>query len=337
LVGAVAASLILSSCGNDDDAAPAVVEKISYEEASAVYTSINAVAKTMKTSDGTKDSPAVVTKAELDADYIGEVGPNTLATTYFNDLMGDAFAQFATSSEATDNFDFDNLSTPGRASGHLLSAGPLEIEQLYEKGTYGAISFNYVANTLFSVPAQVTEEDLNSAIALYGNDMVLTEKPSLSAKYAAKREYNAQIMAKFTEAKAYVISNDNDALSTALDEIEALWEEAIMIQAEDYLTEVAAAFATGGLDLSYNADEKSDYITIADAVHAYSEAVGMIVGFYNVEGTMITDEQITSVLTQINIEMAGNKLNATPMAFLGNKGELDDLKAAKAAILSIYE
>jgi hypothetical protein len=242
LVGALAASLIFSSCGNDDDATPSV-KKVSYEEASAVYTSINDVAGTMKTSDGTKDAPAIVTKVQLDADYIGEVGPNTLATAYFNDLMSDAFAQFATSSEATASYDFSQLAAPGRASGHLLSAGPLEIEQLYEKGTYGAISFNHVANTLFSEPSQVTEEDLNSAIALYGSDYNDPTKTTLSAKYAAKTSIglHTEILGKFAEARLAVLANNTEGLTAALGSIELLWETAIMRQAEAYLTKVVAA------------------------------------------------------------------------------------------------
>jgi len=349
-LGLLAATMVFTSCKKDEDEEQATVtvnvadtySAEGYDPATATaVTIIGDISSKMKMADPTKGSLAV-TASELQSLYGNSAGLSLkdISSAQYNLWVSNTlFSAFETAS-ATGGVAFDfaePAKTPngGAAYKHLLSGSPVELEQLIEKGSFGGACFSYVNNVLFATPSSVTKNQLDQALALYGSDPTF-EMTGLSAKYAAKRiytgekTYHEQINYEFRKAQSALAQGLASDKEAAVNAITKLWEEALAAQTIYYLSGVASVLA-----FTPDFGNENDYNTVADAIHGWSEGVAFLSGFYGVDGTIITDAQIESILLKINASMTGEY---TPLAFVGTNAtnEINDLTAALSELAAVY-
>jgi hypothetical protein len=211
---------------------------------------------------------------------------------------------------------FDNIErasgnryTPGAPVGeggvygaYLFDENGLELEQLIEKGLFGAMSY-FQAQSLLSTPSL---SNLNKALYLFGahpsfpntSNASKTEFPDVHmATYAARRSdindanslYN-QIRNNFIKAQAAItqgesFQSDRDA---ALTGIKQSWEKVNAATIINYCHSVI-----GTMSSTDPTDAQK-----ANALHAYGECVGFMHGWRQLPANskIITDDQIDQVL-----------------------------------------
>ncbi|MDB4834969.1 hypothetical protein OAH12_00100 [Cyclobacteriaceae bacterium] len=349
LSGVTLAMLMFTSCQPDDDvttpSTPATFDSTTFADA-VTHDALNALSSLsslMKTADPTNGSNAVLAS---DVITIIEGGTLSLEDLYASSSFAGGYAETADSFEAssasgTGNVAFD-FATPsnspdgGNAGDHLFNGQPLEVEQLLEKGSYGAGLFNYTKNTLFANPATITREDLDAALVLYGSDPTFETK-KFTAKYAANRSYSSSqtfhdaISVQFIAAQVAILSSNETATATALDMITELWEKAIAAQAIYYFTGVAS-------DAAFNPDYDvdADNVKVADAIHGWSEGVSFVSGFSGVSGTIISDAEVVSILFKTNsIDDQGDDSNGV-LGIVNDSNAISTLNSAIDELATIY-
>jgi hypothetical protein len=355
-IGLLSTALLFSACKKDDDeeeVAAVFTVSDTYEgdfeanppATSTVYDGLGDLSSKMKTADPTKGSSSV-SAADLSAIYTaGALSLKNVASSQYDMwVTGTLFSGFETAS-STGGVVFDlenpqNTANGGAAFEHLLDGSGVELEQLVEKGSYGGACFSYVKNTLFATPSSVTNDQLDQALVLYGSNPSFEQK-KLSAKYTAKRfvsvggeTYHAQISAEFLKAQSAVSQGFESEKVDAVNAITKLWEEAIAAQTIYYLSGVASDLA---FSPDYTKEDNADYNTVADALHGWAEGVAFLSGFYKVDGTIITDSQIESILAKVNASMSGSY---TPLSLVGGDAaataELNDLNSGITELAQVY-
>lgn len=345
-LGLLSTALLFSSCKKDEDDENEISFEVSdtysatgYEPSTeSVVTSISALSSTMKSADPTKGS-AAVTETELVTIYQdGDLSIEDISSSeYASWVKGTLFPGFeVASADGVGNvaFDFETpANTPdgGAAFEHLLNGSAVELEQMIEKGSAGGACFSYVKNTLFTSPASVTKDQLDAALALYGSDPTF-ESTGLTAKYAAKRiymgedTYHDQIKYEFRKAASAISLGFEAEKISAVNAITKLWEEALAAQIINYLSGAAS-------DLAITPTYPDDYNTISDAMHGWAEGVAFLRGFYKVEGSMISDAEVISVLEKVNASVSGSHM---PLELFGDAAELAEVTAGVDELASVY-
>ena len=257
-----------------------------------------------------------ITKTELEADYnTGSPSAMSIASATFKTTLGELFEEYETNTAAAASgidIKWDSLSeSPNGGNGpkHVFSGNAVEIEQLIVKGSFGGVSFNHVKNTLFAVPSAVTQADLNAALNLYGSNPDFTET-DLSAKYTSSRKkdgktYHELINYEFRRAQSAIDQDIEAEKIAAVNQILLLWEEGLAAQVMYYTNDVFNYFNAGAAEIVENG---------SSGCHAWSESVGILIGFYGVSGTKITDSQLASILNKLNTTAVGH--DGKPMEIL---------------------
>jgi hypothetical protein len=314
---------------------------------------VGAFSSLLKKADGSKDSASVVsfTYAELKAEYeSGSPSVKDAANSLYQALIADdnaatvfsAAAAASVARKAGAKFDFESssLTNAGKAGKHLLVAGGMEPEQIVEKGSFGGVAFNHVANVLFADPSAVTKEQLDQALALYGSDPTFETK-KYSAKYTAKdhhaKAYHDLISYQFRRAQQSITVGNSTELAEAVNEIEMLWEEGVISQAIYYFGDVKSALGAS-LDLAYaepcsgEGCTQPGFVVAADAMHAHSEAIGMLMGFYFLAGD--NEAAIGEALTYAGADTTLGTLDA--VKFVNDATELAKVDQAIDALKTAY-
>lgn len=195
----------------------------------------------------------------------------------------------------------------GTLGGYLFDENGLELEQIIEKGLFGAALYNH-AITLFS--AQMTSQNVDQVLAVYGatpafsnsssNNVASDVRDRFMANYAARRDKNdgnglyTQIKMSFlklqaaTKAGVGYQTEKDDAIS----ELKLLWEKANAATIINYCHFTIAR-------LSATNPSSND---VGAALHAYSEAVGFLHGWRTIPQAhkRISDNQIDGLLVLLN-------------------------------------
>ena len=234
----------------------------------------------------------------------GDPSLNMRTTAYYQTLLTENNGWFAEVAKAS-----GSRYTPGAPVGeggvygdYLFDENGLEIEQLIEKGLFGAMSY-FQAQSLLNTPSV---SNLNKALYLFGahpsfpntSNASKTEFPDVHmATYAARRSdindanslYN-QIRNNFIKAQAAItqgesFQSDRDA---ALSGIKQSWEKVNAATIINYCHSVI-----GTMSSTDPTDAQK-----ANALHAYGECVGFMHGWRQLPANskIITDDQIDQVL-----------------------------------------
>lgn len=265
---------------------------------------LNALVSEAKTG---RDQSNTVDFATLDQLYkAGTPSVASLTNTYYATLLDGQNGFLAELAKAS-----GNSYTPGTPSGdggvygaYLFDENGLELEQLVEKGLFGALNY-YQAVQLMNGP--INQQALNQMLALFGAHASFPNTPSPSktahpdvymANYAARRSdindenslYN-RIKKAFITAQAAMNAGDNYLAerNLALADIRLNWEKANAATIINYCHSVVST-------LSQTAPTDAQK---ASALHAYSECVGFLHGWRQLpaDSKRISDTQIDEILS----------------------------------------
>lgn len=207
--------------------------------------------------------------------------------------------------------------TPGAPAGgqggvygsYLFDENGLELEQMVEKGLFGAALYNHA---LALTQDGLTPAEVDQMASVFGappsfpntNNAASTATPDkFLAGYAARRDKNdgsglyTTIRDNFIKLQAAVKAGDDykEEQEEALEAILENWEKANAATIINYCHSVISA-----LSATNPTDSQK-----AGALHSCSEAVGFIQGWRTLSRKTITDAEIDEVLTLLNAPQGG--------------------------------
>ncbi|MBL7781867.1 MAG: hypothetical protein JNM22_11670 [Saprospiraceae bacterium] len=248
----------------------------------------------------------------------GNPGLQTLATSYYDSRLNGSGKWLDELSKSS-----GGAYTPGTPSGqggvfngYLFDENGLEMEQMVEKGLFGAALY-HEATALMR--ADVSQSELDRIIALYGAHPDFPNTPTAAkaanpdknmANYAARRDKNdgaglyTQIKQNFLTAQAAIQAGaDYDAeRDAALANLRLNWEKVNFATVINYCHSVVSK-------MSATSPTDSDK---AASLHAYGECVGFVHGWRTIPQAdkKITDAEIDEILVLLNAPY-----NATPTSY----------------------
>jgi hypothetical protein len=181
----------------------------------------------------------------------------------------------------------------------LLDENGLELEQMIEKGAFGAALYNHALDVIYGGP--VSSADIDKLVEIHGADISFDPAQTTAAATYSRRRSDLQnetgffydIRTHLITAKAAVEAGDdyNVELNEALGKYLLAWEQS------NFATVIFYCNATKTLlqdaaSLSGTAQEEA----LGNAMHAYAEGVAFAHGFKGLSRKQITDDQIDSIL-----------------------------------------
>lgn len=200
--------------------------------------------------------------------------------------------------------------TYGGSSKYLFDENGVELEQLVEKGLFGAALYHYTTSQILN--GNIDQAKLDKALALFGanptfansNDGSKHQKPDVfGAVYAARRDDNSgngiYLSAKknFIKAQAAIKagSDYNEERDEAVNEILLNWEKGL-----------AATIIHYSFDgINKLSATTPDDASRAGALHSLSENVGFAAGLKFVARKKIKDSTIDAILTKLRYPYGG--------------------------------
>lgn len=250
----------------------------------------------------------------------GNPSVEDITTTYYADRITGTdgwLDELARASGGSEYMPGEPVAQGGTLGGYLFDENGLELEQVVEKGLFGAALYNH-ATTLFS--PQMTDEEVDQVLAIFGATPAFSNSGSSNvasdvqdrymAKYAARRDKNdgnglySQMKAAFLKLQA--ATNAGTEYQTekeeAISEVKLLWEKANAATIINYCHSAISK-------LSATNPSPDD---MGSALHSYSEAVGFLHGWRTVPQAdkRISDAQIDQLLVLLNAPQ-----NAVPTSY----------------------
>jgi hypothetical protein len=258
----------------------------------------------------------------------------TLASTRAN--MNLIFAEIDKASKGT-TYQFGKSPAEngngGTNNGYLYDETGLELEQILDKGSFGAAFYNQA--TILS--ANPTATNLDKMLALFGSNPTFPNTPTaaktpqpdvIMANYAARRTKGTdtskglyfQMQSSFIKAQAAILAGEkyNKDRDEAVAAILLTWEKINAATVINYLFDVETKLSSVAIDDKLR----------SSAMHAYGECVGFLTGFRGIAKKKITDAQIEDALL---------KMNATaPYKIMGSPSEIAKLVQVRSNLQAIY-
>ncbi len=264
----------------------------------------------------------------------------SITTSYYSEKVPTWLAELAKASGGS----FDPITAPigngGVYGNYLFDENGLEIEQVVEKGLFGAALYNH-ALTIIKAD-NISAADIDRLVAIFGahpsfpnSDATGQNKDVFAAKYAARRDKNdgnglyTAIKTNLITAKAAIEKGQdyNQDRDKALSDFRYNWEKSNMATVINYLL---------GTISKLNAANVTD-ADRASALHAYGEAVGFVHGWKGVSGNdkAISDAEIDQILEYMNAPADGN---VTSYVFITDSfNQLPKLQLAIDKLQQIYK
>ena len=311
-----AAALLLASCNGDDETTreplpiPSAYEGANYDANTTVENSVLTNLKSQVTVAKLGRNPGVVVElAALEAPYLaGAPSLSDVSTNYFVGKMeGPAGYMKELGNSSGNTYTPGDLSGEGGVYGaYLFDETGLEMEQLIEKGQFGAVLYNHFT-ALITGPVSV--ETTDRMVAIFGahptfpntNNAVNAEFPDqFMANYAARRD-KADGNGLYTQMKNNFIKLQAAAKAgsvydtekqEAIDALKITWEQINAATVINY-----CHGATSALSESDPSDDQK-----AGAFHSIGEAIGFIHGWKTIPSgaKLITDAEIDETLVLLN-------------------------------------
>jgi len=233
---------------------------------------------------------------------------------------------------AGNEFDLENAPSGegGLLGTRLLDENGLELEQMVEKGSFGAALYNHALDVL-SEPA--TEASIDQLVSIFGAEPSFSpDDTRFAATYAKRRSDNNagegflyNVENSLITAKAAIAAGPeyNFQFQNAIATFLINWE------ASNFATVIFYANATK--DLIRNAG--NDPVALGNAMHAYSEAVGFTEGWKGIQSKRISDEQIDQILALL---LAEDGQTPESYRFLNEPALLDNMDQIIDIIQNVY-
>ncbi len=188
----------------------------------------------------------------------------------------------------------------GLLGSRLLDENGLELEQMLDKGNYGAALYNHALTVINGDLSNSSAID--KLVEIFGTDPSFSaDDADKAAKYAKRRSdnenqtgyfydvKNACLKAKAAIEAGSAYSADRDK---ALEDYLIAWEKSNFATVINYCNGTRVMLAEAASLSGVEKDEK-----LGNALHAYGEGVGFAHGFKGVSDKIITDAQIDEILT----------------------------------------
>ena len=234
---------------------------------------------------------------------------------------------------AGNTFDLENAPAGegGILGTRLLDEYGLELEQMIEKGSFGAALYNHALDVL---SAPVTEASVDQLVEVFGADPTFNpDETRFSATYAKRRSDNTaetgylyDIEDNLITAKAAVTAGPeyDPELSAALSSFLRNWEESNFATVIFYANAAKTQIQNAG----------DDPVALGNAMHAYGEAVGFTAGWKGLGTKEISDAEIDQILALLLAEEG-----AAPESyrFLKEPALLDNFDEIIEIIRDVYD
>jgi hypothetical protein len=287
----------------------------------------------------------LVTKTALDNLFnAGNPSLSGVSTSYFKGKLEGTngwFDELAKASGGTYTPSATIQVQGGTFGGYLFDENGLEMEQMIEKGMFGAVLYKHFTDL---ITGNITEETPHKIIAIFGakpafansgsNNVTADKRDLAMANYASRRDKNdgngfyAQFKKQILKLQSAIkAGNDyNQERNEAIAELKLIWEKVNKATIINYCHAVIATMSS-----TTTTDAQK-----ASALHAYGECVGFIHGWRTIaqDQKRITDTQIDEILTLLNAPH-----NATPTSFkfiTDPTNELPKLQQIITKIQQIY-
>jgi hypothetical protein len=204
----------------------------------------------------------------------------------------------------------------GTLGGYLFDENGLEIEQLLEKGLFGAALYNHAVALM---KGEMTPATADQLVRIFGAHPDFPNTPTAAkaanpdkfmANYAARRDKNDGTGLYFQMKNAFIQlqaalkagENYNEERDEALAAIRLTWEK---INAATIVNYCHSVISTMSATTTSDSDK-------AKALHAYGECVGFAHGWRTIpqEYKQITDSEIDEILVLLNAPY-----NGTPTSY----------------------
>ncbi|GGE15965.1 hypothetical protein [Psychroflexus salis] len=237
----------------------------------------------------------------------------------------------------------DGTSEGGLLGTRLLDEYGLELEQMVEKGSFGAALYNHAITVVNNIKSG--EEGFNNSDAIDRLVEIHGTEPSFditevtaAAKYSKRRSDLAAQTGFFFDIKNNLITakaamdagnNFNVERDNALDEYLLNWEKSnfatVIFYCKSTVDQLNGAFQL--------ADGEQREIALGNAMHAYGEGVAFAHGFKRMPIKQITDAQIDFILSELKAEEGQNPES---YQFLNDTSLLQNLEDLIGYIQNIY-
>lgn len=237
----------------------------------------------------------------------------------------------------------DASSQGGLLGTRLLDEYGLELEQMIEKGSFGAALYNHALSVVNNI--KMGEEGFTDSgaidrlVEIHGTqpDFDVAEVTA-AAKYSRRRsDLTAQtgfffdIQTNLITAKAAMEAGSDftSERDDALDEFLLNWEKSnfatVIFYCKSTIDQLNAAFQL--------ADGEQRDIALGNAMHAYGEGVAFAHGLKRIPGKQITDSEIDFILSELK---AVEGENPESYQFLNDTNLLQNLDGLIGYIQNIY-
>jgi hypothetical protein len=312
---------LFAACDNDDDVTkqplviPTTYDGATFDANTTTQKAVTAQLKAI-TDEAKKGrvNGTSVSKSTLDNLFTtGTPSLKSVSTTYYAGKLEGETGWLAELAKASGGTYTPGVPTGegGTFGGYLFDENGLEMEQLIEKGQFGAVLYKHATELLSGT---ITPATVDQVMAILGtnptfpssNDATKHAKPdAFMAVYAARRDKNdgngfySQLKNNFiklqaaTKAGADYKQEQDEAIAA----IKLTWEK---VNAATVINYCHAVTTTMSKTSPTDAEK-------AAALHAYGECVGFIHGWRTIaqDQKKITDAQIDEILTLLNASATG--------------------------------
>ncbi|MEM9391410.1 MAG: hypothetical protein AAGA02_13105 [Bacteroidota bacterium] len=343
-------AFVMASCGDDDDDSTAVLD-IPTEYSSDSYEA-NVIAESLVLAElATMTSAA--NDAEENAQGATEVAaipyPPTLASvtlTTYRELVEDWLVELVNSANDDDGFQNpgpDNTPAMGEEGGllgdRLLDENGLELEQMVQKGSFGAALYNHALDV-------IQNEDLTDPgtidrlVEIHGTSPAFDpDETTAAATYSRRRSRQSTETGAFYDIRTALItaraaieggSAFDAERDQALDDYLLAWEKSNFATVIYYCQAANDQISAG--TAMQDGDMKDE--ALGDAMHAYAEGVGFAHGFKGLADKQISDAQIDQILALLR---APEGQVPESYQFLNDATLLEDLQDIIDLVQNIYD
>ncbi len=319
-------AFFLVGCNNDNDEKDPLLIPTTYDGAAfAANTATQAAVRTqldklVNEAKKGRTAGAKVTFDALNGLYTtGTPSLKSITTTYYDGRLsgnGGWLDELAKASGSTYTPTAPSGGQGGVYGAYLFDENGLELEQLIEKGLFGAAMYNHAVAL---ANGAITLATVDQMVSIFGahpdfpntNNAAKTSNPDkFLANYAARRDKNdgnglySQMKNAFIKLQAALKAGDDYKLEQeeALEAIFTTWEKINAATIINYCHQtIAGLSATNPTDAQKSA-----------ALHAYGEGVGFTHGWRGLSSKykIISDAQIDEILTLLNAPQ-----NGTPTSY----------------------
>ncbi len=343
----LAAGLVFVSCDDDDSPDPLVIPD-EYDGSdfaanstaeAAVRTQLNTFVN--KAKEG-RTPGVVVAAADLDQLFTsGSPSLEDVTTSYYAGRVTTWIDELAKASGNTYSAGPPS-GEGGTIGGYLLDENGLELEQMLDKGLYGAAMYNHAISLIES--GNLTPATVDRLVQIFGahpdfpntnNGNTVANPDQFLANYTARRDKNdgqglyTQMKTAFITLQAALKAGDSFAAERdqALQDLLETWEKANAATVINYCHQTLDKLSETNLT-----DDQ-----IGSGLHSYAEAVGFLHGWRTIPTAykLITDAEIDQLLVKLNAPYDATptsyKLITDPATELAKVQEvIDDLQALYA-------